>query len=117
MKALVNTLPCLVALLVASSGALPARQPPAKEPVFDYTNPLDFSYQYFDGKTSQTKKELRDPCIIREGDTCYLVFTMYPFRGREERHLEDVDMGSSPGIQMFSTKDFKTWKTGNWLVK
>ncbi|MGA2540100.1 MAG: family 43 glycosylhydrolase [Verrucomicrobiota bacterium] len=117
MRIPVNTLPCLIALLFASSGALPAQPPPAREAVFDYTNPLDFSYQYFDGKTSHTEKELRDPCIIREGDTYYLVFTMYPFRGRDERHLEEVDMGSSPGIQMFSSKDFKAWKTGNWLVK
>jgi len=113
MRIPVNTLPCLIALLFASSGALPAQPPPAREAVFDYTNPLDFSYQYFDGKTSHTEKELRDPCIIREGDTYYLVFTMYPFRGRDERHLEEVDMGSSPGIQMFSSKDFKAWKTGN----
>ena len=85
--------------------------------VFSYRNPLEFSYPYYSGSAEETKKEIRDPCIIREGDTYYLVFTMWPFRGRDEKHLNDVDMGSAPGIRMFSTKDFKTWKTEGWLVK
>lgn len=61
--------------------------------------------------------ELRDPCIIREGDTWYLVFTMFPFRGHDERHLKDPNQGSSPGIRIYSSKDLKNWTAGNWLIK
>jgi xylan 1,4-beta-xylosidase len=107
----------LLALMSASPDALSAPQAANGNKVFRYTNPLEFSYQTASGPASQKQTELRDPCIIREGETYYLVFTMFPFRGRDERHLSDVDMGSPPGIQMFSTKDFKMWKSEGWLVK
>ena len=83
----------------------------ADEPArFSYSNPI-----YFQGGTS--RDEVRDPCIIREGDTYYLVFTVWPFRNREESHLADPDQGSSPGIRLFSSKDLKGWKFEKWLVK
>lgn len=31
------------------------------------------------GKRKQIKTELRDPCIMRDGDTYYLVYTHFPF--------------------------------------
>ena len=87
------------------------RKAAVPEPLqFSYSNPI-----YFQGKTS--RDEVRDPCIIREGDTYYLIFTVWPFRNREESHLGDPDQGSSPGIKLFSSKDLKDWKFEKWLVK
>ncbi|RYG23156.1 MAG: hypothetical protein EOO01_44525, partial [Chitinophagaceae bacterium] len=80
---------------------------------FSYSNPLDLSY-FADG---ETRREVRDPAIIKEGDTYYMTFTMWPFRNREEKNMTLPDNGSSPGIQLFSSKDLKTWKSENWLVK
>ena len=60
---------------------------------------------------------MRDPCIIREGDRHYLVFTLWPFRGREEAHLAEPNAGGSPGIALYSSPDLKAWKCENWLVK
>lgn len=60
---------------------------------------------------------MRDPSIIRAGDTWHLVFTMWPFRNREETRLSEPDNGGSPGIAMYSSKDLKEWKFQNWLVK
>ncbi len=77
---------------------------------FDYANPL-----FFQGRTP--KDEVRDPCIIREGDTYYLVFTVWPFRNREERHLGEADQGGSPGIKLFSSRDLEHWKFEKWLVR
>ncbi len=76
-------------------------------------NPLDLEY-LGDGKL---RREVRDPAIIRDGDTYYMTFTMWPFANREEGRMNLVDNGSSPGIQLFSSKDLKTWKSENWLVK
>ena len=70
---------------------------------------------YFQGKTSHD--EVRDPCVIREGDTYYLIFTVWPFRNREPDHLDEPNQGGSPGIRMFSSRDLKEWKVENWLVK
>ena len=47
-------------------------------------NPLPFEYS--EGQ-SAPRREVRDPCIVHEGGTYYLVFTMWPFRGHEEKHL------------------------------
>jgi xylan 1,4-beta-xylosidase len=77
------------------------------------TNPLPLSYE----AVGKIHTELRDPCIIRDGDRWYAVFTMWPFRPRDEKHFADPDMGSSPGIRMYSTADFVSWKDEGWLVK
>ena len=53
-----------------------------------------------------------DPRIIREADTYYLVYAVYPFRNREEKHLGDEDNGSSPGIELFSSRDRGTHRGG-----
>ena len=77
---------------------------------FTYENPI-----HFQGKSS--RGEVRDPCIIREGETYYLIFTVFPFRNREEAHLAEPDQGGSPGIKLFSSRDLKTWTFETWLVK
>ncbi|MBR6559710.1 MAG: hypothetical protein IKT75_00965, partial [Alistipes sp.] len=52
---------------------------------FTYQNPLPFSYTYFDGEQEREITELRDPCIMRDGDTYYLVFTHFPFTHHTSR--------------------------------
>ncbi len=79
-----------------------------------WTNPLPF--QYTEGQTA-VRREVRDPCIVRDGDTYYLVFTMWPFANREEKRLGLPDQGSSPGIALYSSPDLESWRFENWLVK
>jgi hypothetical protein len=81
---------------------------------FRWQNPLPF--EYVEGQTVP-RREVRDPCIIREGDTYYLVFTMYPFRNREEKRLSEPNQGGSPGITLYSSQDLKAWKFERWLVR
>lgn len=81
---------------------------------FNWSNPLRFEYS--EGQTAP-RREIRDPCIVREGDCYYLVFTMWPFRGREEAHLAEPDAGGSPGIALYASPDLKSWKFKSWLVK
>lgn len=80
-------------------------------------NPIDFSYPYNDGTRERTITELRDPAILREGGTYYLVFTHYPFTHHTSRDAAKPDFNSSPGIRLYSSKDLKSWKTEDWLVK
>ena len=54
------------------------------------------------------RSEVRDPCVFREGDTYYLVFTMWPFANREEERMALRDNGSSPGIRMYSSKNLES---------
>lgn len=82
--------------------------------VASYSNPLKF--EYTEGQAAP-RRELRDPCIVREGDTYYLTFTMYPFRNREERFLATPSQGGSPGIALYSSKNLNDWRFENWLVK
>ena len=86
----------------------------AADPALPPSNPLPFEYS--EGQ-AVPRREVRDPCIIREGDRYYPVFTMWPFRGREEKHLAEPDGGGSPGIALYSSPDLKAWKFKNWLVK
>ena len=95
-------------------GVIFAAAPLNAADTFTYQNPLPFSYT--DGQP-RAEKEVRDPCIIREGDTYYLIFTMAPFANREDRRMTLPDNGSSPGIALYSSPDLKTWKFENWLVK
>ena len=76
-------------------------------------NPLPFTYTA-DG---ETRREVRDPCIIRENGTYYLTFTHWPFANREESRMGLPDNGSSPGIGLYSSPDLKTWRFEKWLVK
>lgn len=84
---------------------------------FTYENPLNFSYPFFDGKDELTNTELRDPCIIRDGDMYYLVYTHFPFTHHTSRDSTKIDYNSSPGIRLYSSKDLKSWKFEKWLVK
>jgi beta-xylosidase len=84
---------------------------------FTYQNPLNFSYSYFDGQEDRVITELRDPCIMHDGDTYYLVFTHFPFTHHTSRDPNKPDMNSSPGICLYSSKDLKDWKFENWIVK
>ena len=99
--------------LFSSIIALASMALPAAASSLTYTNPLPFSYVSQD----KTETELRDPCIIRDGSTYYVVFTMWPFRPRDEAHLQEPDMGGSPGVRLYATQDFKTWEDKGWLVK
>ena len=100
---------CLIECLVA-----PALGQSKSAAVFSYSNPLEFEYDQ--GQTA-VRREIRDPCIIREGDRYYLVFTMWPFRNREERRLSEPNQGGSPGVALYSSKNLKSWQFENWLVK
>jgi xylan 1,4-beta-xylosidase len=86
----------------------------AAGPAFTWSNPLPFEHS--EGQTAP-RREIRDPCIIRESDRYYLVFTMWPFRGREEKYLAEPNAGGSPGIVLYSSPDLKAWKFESWLVK
>ena len=81
---------------------------------FPWSNRLPF--RYTEGQTAP-RREVRDPCIVREGSTYYLVFTMWPFANRDEKRMELPNNGSSPGIALYSSPDLKLWKFENWLVK
>lgn len=83
---------------------------PAAEP------PYPLPFEYAEGQTAP-RREVRDPCMVREGDRYYLVFTMWPFRNREERFLNEPNQGGSPGIALYSSPDLRTWRFENWLVK
>lgn len=113
MKALPNWVAgaALVMACLLTTAAAPAR------PTFTYQNPLDFSYPYHDGAQERTIKELRDPAIIREGDTYYLTFTAFPFTHSDSRRADKPDHNSSPGIMLYSSADLKDWKFERWLVK
>ena len=93
-----------------------ARHPQVTTPGEVVSIPYPLPFTYAEGQ-AQPQSELRDPCIIREGDTYYLVFTMYPFRSREELRLHEPNQGGSPGIALYSSCDLKSWKFENWLVK
>jgi beta-xylosidase len=85
-------------------------------PPFTYENPLDFSYPFYDGAKERKITELRDPAIIREGDTYYLTFTVFPFMHSDSRRADKPDHNSAPGIMLYSSPDLKTWKFERWLV-
>lgn len=112
---------CLVGTLInlfwIIIGAAVAPAGTADQLPFTYQNPAKFSYPYFDGTNDRTITELRDPAIIHEGDTYYLVFTHYPFTHHTSRDPNKIDYNSSPGIRLYSSKDLQHWKFENWLVK
>ncbi|MBN2137970.1 MAG: family 43 glycosylhydrolase [Sedimentisphaerales bacterium] len=106
----------LAALLGAAAQSAEAANVTAmKEGVttFTYSNPLAFSYEAL----GAARRELRDPCIIRQADTYYLVFTVWPFSNRQANRLDRPNQGGSPGIKLYSSKDLKSWRFENWLVK
>ncbi|MES2474426.1 MAG: family 43 glycosylhydrolase [Verrucomicrobiota bacterium] len=80
-------------------------------------NPVDFSYPYDDGTGERRISELRDPAVIKVGDTWYLTHTHFPFTHSDSRDATKPDFNSSPGIPLWSSKDLKQWKFEKWLVK
>lgn len=114
MKAIRLLSICVLMLLGVGCGNKRAEEPLLP---FTYQNPLPFSYPYFDGECEREITELRDPCIMRDGDTYYMVFTHYPFTHHTSRDVTKPDMNSSPGIRLYSSKDLKSWKFENWIVK
>ncbi len=84
--------------LLLAGGGMSAQA--ATTPPFAYQNPIDFSYPYFDGVRKRTITELRDPAIIREGDTYYLTFTVFPFTHSDSRKADRPDYNSPPGIML-----------------
>jgi xylan 1,4-beta-xylosidase len=103
-------------LLFLLTGTLPQARSASQLP-FTYQNPLDFSYLYDDGAKQTSIQEPRDPAIIRDGGTYYLVFTHFPFTHHTSRDPKKIDSNSSPGIRLYSSKDLKSWTFENWLVK
>jgi len=89
----------------------------ATTPPFTYQNPIDFSYPYYDGVRERTITELRDPAIIREEDSYYLTFTVFPFTHSDSRKADRPDYNSPPGIMLYSSPNLKNWKFEKWLVK
>jgi hypothetical protein len=77
-----------------------------------YTNPLPFEYDAL----GKIHRELRDPCIVRQGNTYYLLFTVWPFSNRREKRLSLPNRGGSPGGKRYSSMNLKEWKFENWLV-
>jgi xylan 1,4-beta-xylosidase len=109
--------PVLAIVVFAAFAAAACGKEVAAKPAFAPRNPVDFSYPYHDGTRERTITELRDPAIIREGDTYYLVFTHFPFTHHTSRDPNKPDLNSSPGIRLYSSKDLASWKFENWLVK
>jgi xylan 1,4-beta-xylosidase len=79
-----------------------------------WSNPLPF--EYAEGQTEPCR-EVRDPCIIQDAGSYYLVFTMRPFANREEKRMDLPNNGSSPGIALYRSGDLRSWKFEGWLVK
>jgi len=78
---------------------------------FAWQNPI-----HFDPAADIYGDRLRDPHIIRVDDTYYLTATMTPCGGPEEYDPYKRHDGSSPGLRLYSTKDFKTWKAEGWII-
>ena len=95
-------------LVVDWANVIVAAGSPVAPSSFTYQNPLVFSYPYFDGTRERTITELRDPAIIREGDTYYLVFTHFPFTHHTSRDPGKPDYNSSPGIRLYSSTDLRS---------
>ena len=112
-----NTNSFRITLLMVFFGAGIASAQPASEKDFRWSKPLNFSYPYVEGANERAISEVRDPAIIREGDTYYLTFTHFPFTHSASRDASKPDNNSSPGIRLYASKDLKQWTFENWLVK
>ena len=83
----------------------------AREPgVFTWANPV-----YFQGNSPGD--DIHDPQIITVDGVYYLVATLAPFRNYTDRDPKLPDLGSSPGISLYASRDLKVWKFQRWLVK
>lgn len=86
--------------------------PPPGFSGFEWQNPI-----HFDEAAGPYGDRLRDPHIIRDGDTYYLTHSMTPVAAEENYDPFSPFQGSSPGVRLYSTKDFKTWKAESWIIK
>jgi len=109
-----NTMSKLTGLIFAGLFLAPAVGHAKPMKTFDYTNPLAFKYPT---PERPDESEIRDPCIIHEGDRYYLTYTVWPFSDSSSKDPAKPDMRSSPGIALYSSADMKSWKFENWIVK
>jgi hypothetical protein len=79
---------------------------------FAWQNPI-----HFEKAAGPWTDKLRDPHIIHVGDSYYLTATMTPCGGPEEYDPYKRYEGSSPGLRLYSTKDFINWKAESWIIK
>jgi hypothetical protein len=122
MKHILAILSALLApLLLASLNALHAVEPvsettrispPPGFAGFEWQNPI-----HFDEAAGIYGDRLRDPHIIRVGDTYYLTHTMTRAGGADDYDPYLPYEGSCPGVRLYSTKDFKNWKAESWIIK
>lgn len=83
----------------------------AREPgMVTWANPV-----YFQGNS--TGDDIHDPQIITVDDIYYLVATLASFRNYTDRDPKLLDLGSSPGISLYASRDLKVWKFQRWLLK
>lgn len=108
---------CLLLAVVLCAPAGRAQQAALGKTTLVYANPLPFSYTTDLPAPCSAHTELRDPCILRDGDHYYLVFTMWPFSDIADKDPAKPNMNSSPGIRLFVSKDLTHWTPLNWLVK
>lgn len=78
---------------------------------FEWQNPI-----HFDQAAGIYGDRLRDPHIIRVGDSYYLTHTMTPCGGPEQYDPYKRRDGSGSGVRLYSTKDFRTWTAETWIV-
>jgi hypothetical protein len=86
--------------------------PPPGFAGFEWQNPI-----HFDQAAGPWGDRLRDPHILRVGDTYYLTASMTPVSGADHYDPYAPNGGSSPGVRLYSTKDFKNWKAECWIIK
>jgi len=96
--------------LITGARASMADAPMDTPKTFTYSNPI-----YFQG--NGPRDSIHDPQILRDGDTYYLVATLWPFANYSDRDPGKPDLGSAPGIKLYSSRDLTHWKLENWLLK
>ena len=99
------------ALTDADVARLAAEDRARREPgTFTWANPV-----YFQG--DGPGDDIHDPQIYAEGGVYYLVATLAPFRNYTDRDPKLPDLGSSPGISLYASRDLKVWTFQRWLLK
>ena len=96
----------LLGSLVAAASAQ-QRLPPT---TFTWANPI-----YYQG--SGRGDDIHDPDIFNDGGVYYCVATLAPFRNYTDRDPKLPDLGSSPGISLYASRDLKVWKSKGWILK
>ena len=111
MKHLFSLLLGALTLSAFSLSCNAAPVPPKAMPkTFTWSNPI-----YVSGNGPQDT--IRDPAIIKDNGVYYIVYTMWPFRNYTDRDPKLPDLGSSPGVALYASRDLKAWAFKNWLLK